>query len=137
MVGDSTQHCLNAVEKPQRDCFPLLALDGSTIAARDALLDARSNLVAAIELNRDAEERTGQSEDVFHMHADVHDSWLAQAAETAQRFGAVVSADEPNVTFQTDHSALTQLTKKRNISNSRLAHWVTTMSEFEGTNACK
>ena len=44
--------------------------------------------------------------------------------------GATV-VDEPNVTFQTDHSALTSLTKKRNISNSRLAHWVTTMSEFE------
>ena len=26
------------------------------------------------------------------MHAGGHDSWLAQAAETAQRFGAVVSA---------------------------------------------
>ena len=37
------------------------------------------------------------------------------------------------MTFQTDHSALTSLTKKRNISNSRLAHWVTTMSEFEYT----
>ena len=68
------------------------ALDESTIAARDALLDARSNLVAAIELNRDAEERTEQTEDVFHMQAGGHDSWLAQAAETAQRFGAVVSA---------------------------------------------
>eukprot|EP01043_Picozoa_sp_COSAG02_P012861 COSAG02_NODE_505_length_20935_cov_38.509119_18_plen_53_part_00 len=26
------------------------------------------------------------------MHASGHDSWQAQAAETAQRFGAVVSA---------------------------------------------
>eukprot|EP01043_Picozoa_sp_COSAG02_P028971 COSAG02_NODE_1784_length_10941_cov_179.259823_9_plen_62_part_00 len=42
------------------------ALDESTIAARNALLDARSNLVAAIELNRDAEERIEQTEDVFH-----------------------------------------------------------------------
>ena len=44
--------------------------------------------------------------------------------------GAIVM-DSPNVTFQTDHSALTQLPRKRVISNSRLAHWVTTMSEFE------
>ena len=42
-----------------------------------------------------------------------------------------VQMQEPNVTFQTDHSALTSLTRKKQISNQRLAHWVTTMSEFE------
>ena len=30
-----------------------------------------------------------------------------------------------------NHSALTSLTRKKQISNQRLAHWVTTMSEFE------
>ena len=44
-----------------------------------------------------------------------------------------VQMHEPNVTFQTDHSALTSLTRKKQISNQRLAHWVTTMSEFEYT----
>ena len=44
-----------------------------------------------------------------------------------------VPMQEPNVTFQTDHSALTSLTRKKQISNQRLAHWVTTMSEFEYT----
>ena len=41
--------------------------------------------------------------------------------------------EQPNVTFQTDHSALTSLQRKRVINNSRLAHWVTTMAEFEYT----
>ena len=41
--------------------------------------------------------------------------------------------DEPTMTFRTDHSALTQLQTKKVINNSRLAHWVTTMAEYEYT----
>eukprot|EP01051_Picozoa_sp_SAG22_P039070 SAG22_NODE_20372_length_266_cov_0.742515_1_plen_43_part_10 len=37
------------------------------------------------------------------------------------------------MTFRTDHSALTQLQTKKVINNSRLAHWVTTMAEYEYT----
>ena len=39
--------------------------------------------------------------------------------------------DEPTMTFKTDHTALTHLQTKKVINNSRLAHWVTTMAEYE------
>jgi hypothetical protein len=38
---------------------------------------------------------------------------------------------QAGVTAKTDHSALIPLKKKKQINNQRLAHWVTTMSEFE------
>jgi hypothetical protein len=45
-----------------------------------------------------------------------------------------VETEDPQqagVTAKTDHSALIPLKKKKQINNQRLAHWVTTMSEFE------
>ena len=46
---------------------------------------------------------------------------------------ATTDSEQPHVTFQTDHSALTSLQRKRVINNSRLAHWITTMAEFDYT----
>ena len=41
--------------------------------------------------------------------------------------------NEPTMEFRTDHSALTQIKVKKTINNARLAHWVTTMAEYEYT----
>ena len=59
--------------------------------ARDRLLDARCNLVAANKLKSETDEHQLDSGDVFQLNSADHDDWLAQTAEIAQRFGSVIT----------------------------------------------
>ena len=59
--------------------------------ARDRLLDARCNLVAATKLKSETDEHQLDSGDVFQLNSADHDDWLAQTAEIAQRFGSVIT----------------------------------------------
>jgi hypothetical protein len=54
-----------------------------------------------------------------------------QASRFTKEYTEEHGKEEVGVKAKTDHSALIPLQKKQQINNSRLAHWVTTMAEFD------